>query len=267
VEEAGGREHTANARANPNVNANANENASNTNASPTPAVLDATARTEQKILAGALLSGADLSGLTPAQLRLLRNTVYARYGRVFQGGDLQSYFLSRPWYHPRPDYNDRMLTTNDRANADLVKAFEDNGGVPPSADAARVSKEVGDALESWADTTRERDLDAHMASYADTLETYYKKTNVPASQVRADRARAFERYDDIDVQLTNVEVVPDPTGARANVTLDKTWRFDSSDKNSTGSVRQQLTLVKAGGHWLITAERDLQVYYTNSEDN
>jgi serine/threonine-protein kinase len=244
-------------------------NANATNASPTPAFVltDAMKRVEDKILAGSLLSGADLSGLTPAQLRLMRNTISARYGRVFQGGDLPNYFLSRPWYHPRTDFNDRVLSTNDRANADLVKAFEENGGAPPSADVSKVSKEIGDALEEWADATRERDLDAHMSTYADTLETYYKKSNVPIAQVRADRTRAFERYDDIDVKLTNVRVIPDPTGTRATVTFDKTWKFASDDKSSAGSVRQQLTFVKAGGQWFITSEKDLQIYYTNSEEN
>jgi serine/threonine-protein kinase len=251
------------------ANTNANVSVANSNASPSPtvAVNDAQQRAEQKILAGSLLSGADLSGLTPAQLRLLRNTVYARYGRVFQGSDLQQYFQSRPWYRPRTDYTDRLLTTNDRANADLIKAFEDNGGSSPTPDATQVSKEVGDALEAWADTTRERDLDAHMSSYADTIETFYKSQNVPSAQVRADRARAFERYDDMDVKLSNVHVEPDPTGARATATFDKTWKFDSDDKTSTGSVRQQLTLVKVGGRWLINGERDLQGYYTNSEEN
>ncbi|MDT5296575.1 MAG: eukaryotic-like serine/threonine-protein kinase [Acidobacteriota bacterium] len=240
----------------------------NANASPTPvvAVGDAMQRAEQKILTGTLLTGADLAGLTPAQLRLLRNTVYARYGRVFQSGDLQQYFQSRPWYHPRPDFNERALGTNDRANAELAQAFEDNGGAPADSDAATVSKEVGDALEEWADATRDRDLDAHMSHYADRLEAYYRLQNVPAAQVRADRARAFARYDDIDVKLTNVRVTPDPTGARATVTFDKTWKFDADDKSSTGAVRQQLTLVKSGGHWLITSERDLQVYHKDSEE-
>jgi serine/threonine protein kinase/ketosteroid isomerase-like protein len=239
----------------------------NVNASPTPdAVNDAMQRAEQKILAGTLLTGEDLSGLTPAQLRLLRNTVYARYGRVFQAGELQQYFQSRPWYHPRTDFNEHMLSTSDRANAELAQAFENNGGAPPASDAATVSKEVGDALEEWADSTRDRDLDAHMSHYADTLEAYYRLQNVPASQVRADRARAFARYDDIDVQLSNVRVTPDATGTRANVTLDKSWKFDADDKSSTGSVRQQLTLVKSGARWLITSERDLQVYHKDSEE-
>ncbi|HEX8352443.1 MAG TPA: hypothetical protein VF611_06085, partial [Pyrinomonadaceae bacterium] len=108
--------------------------------------------------------------------------------------------------------------------------------------------------------------EGHMRHYADTLETFYKRQNVPAAQVRADRSRAFVRYDQMEVELSNVEVTPDPTGTRATVAFDKSWDFDSPDKNSKGSVRQQLTLVRAGGRWLINGERDLQVYFTNSEE-
>ena len=250
-----------------NVNARPTPTATPTFATPTPyALSDAMQRAEQRILAGALVPPADLTGMTAAQLRLLRNTVPARYGRAFREDDLRQYFQSRPWYKPRTDYDDDRLTTNDLANADLLKAFEENNGAPPLADVAEVGKEVGDALKEWADSTRERDIEAHMSSYADTLETYYKKQNVPAAQVRADRQEAFVRYDRMDVKLGNVKVVPDPTGTRATVTLDKTWEFDSPDKNTKGSVRQQLTLVRAGGHWLINGEKDLQVYYTNSEE-
>ena len=239
----------------------------NSNASPTPTPLpEAMQLAEVKIIGGSLLSPADLSGMTAAQLRLLRNTVPARHGRAFQDNDLRAYFQSRAWYKPRTDYDDDKLTTNDRANADLLKAFEENNGAPPRGDADRVRKDVKDALEEWADSTRDRDLDKHMSRYADMLDTYYKRQNVGAAQVRTDRNNAFVRYDDMKVKLDNIEVTPDPTGLRATATFDKTWEFDSPDKNSKGSVRQQLTLVKAGGRWLINGERDLQVYYANSEE-
>jgi hypothetical protein len=221
---------------------------------------------EVKILGGSLLSPADLSGMTAAQLNRLRNTVYARHGRTFSDNDLRAYFQTRPWYKPRNDYDDDQLTTNDSANSDLLKAFEENNGAPPRADADRVRKDVEDALEEWAASTRERRIDKHMSRYADMLDTYYRRQNVGAAQVRTDRNNAFLRYDDMKVKLDNIEVTPDPTGLRATAVFDKTWEFDSPDKNSKGSVRQQLTLVKAGGRWLINGERDLQVYYSNSED-
>ncbi|MFL6257506.1 MAG: protein kinase domain-containing protein [Pyrinomonadaceae bacterium] len=247
--------------------ANTNTNA-NTNTSPTPTPLpEAMQLAEAKILGGSLLSAADLSGMTAAQLRLLRNSVSARHGRTFSDNDLRAYFQTRPWYKSRNDYDDDQLTTYDRANADLLKAFEDNNGAPPRGDPDRVRKDVEDALEEWADSTRERRIDKHMSRYADMLDIYYKRQNVGAAQVRTDRNNAFVRYDDMKVKLDNIEVTPDPTGLRATAVFDKTWEFDSPDKNSKGSVRQQLTLVKAGGRWLINGEKDLQVYYTNSEEN
>jgi eukaryotic-like serine/threonine-protein kinase len=247
--------------------ANANASVGNANAALTFDDADAVQRAERKIVAGSLLTKEDLSGLSAAQMRLLRNAVYARYGRTFESPDLQSYFQSRPWYHPRTDYSDRLLTANDRANADLIKSFEE-GGTPAAtpSDPATAKKEVAAALEGWASSLRERDVDTHMSYYADALDTYYNKQNVPASQVRSDRARAFSLYDSMDVKLSDVEITPDPTGARAVVTFDKTWDFESDSRHATGSVRQQLTLANTGGRWLITGEKDLKVYYTNNEE-
>ena len=244
-------------------------NANNSTPTPTPATIvvsEQMQRAEQKVVSGAALKGEDLAGLTTQQLRLLRNAVFARYGRIFDAGELQQYFQTRPWYRARRDFNERSLTTTDRANADLIKVYEDNNGAPPRVDVSQVSKEVAEALDAWADSTRERDLNAHSRAYADTLETFYKKTNVPASQVLAERARAFTRYDSMDVKIDNVEVEPDPSGRRATATFDKSWEFSASDKTSTGRVRQQLTFVKQGDRWLITGERDLQVYETGSEE-
>jgi eukaryotic-like serine/threonine-protein kinase len=238
-------------------------------ASATPATIvvsEQMMRAEQKVVAGASLKAEDLAGLTPQQLRLLRNAVFARYGRVFQAGEMQQYFQSRPWYRARTDFSDRMLTPADRANAELIRAYEESGGEAPQVDAAVVSKQVAEAIDDWADSTSKRDIDAHARSYAATLEVFYKKTNVPVSQVITDRLRAFTRYDSMDVKITNVQVEPDPSGRRAVATFDKSWEFRSKDKTSTGFVRQQLTFVRRGERWLIAGERDLQVYSQGSEE-
>ena len=248
-----------------------NANANNANATPTatPATIvvsEQMLRAEQKVVAGSALKGDDIKGLTTQQLRLLRNAVYARYGRVFDAGELQQYYQTRPWYRARRDYNDKLLNDTDRSNAELIKAYEDNGGQPPAFDATQVSKEVGEAVDAWADSTRERNLNAHSEAYADTLETFYKKSNVPSEQVLAERARAFTRYSSMDVTIDNVEIKPDPSGRRATATFDKSWEFRASDKTATGRVRQQLIFVKQDDRWLITSERDLQVYETGSEE-
>jgi ketosteroid isomerase-like protein len=130
----------------------------------------------------------------------------------------------------------------------------------------RVREDVTEAIEEWADSTRDHDIDDHMKAYASTLDTYYMKRGVSNSQVRADRVRTFERYQRINVGVSNIQVKPDATGQRATVTLDKTWEFIANDRRSTGSVKQQLVLTKFGDRWLITGEKDLEVHYKNSED-
>lgn len=130
------------------------------------------------------------------------------------------------------------------------------------AEAAAVRDQVAKTLQGWADSTNERDIDAHMSYYADTLETYYLTQNVSSARVRADRERAFSTYSDIDVELTNIHVTPDPTNlARATATFDKTWTFEGDEKTSNGSVQQKIWFQKTNGRWLITGEKDLQVYY------
>jgi serine/threonine protein kinase len=232
---------------------------------PRPVVVSpAMERAEQKVLSGAALTADDLRPLTPADLRVLRNVPFARAGRTFREPDLFAYFTSRPWYTPRADYAGSTLTSADEANLALVKAFETGGG--PPADPKVVRREVERALKDWAQSTRDRDLNAHARAYAEKLETFYLKQNVSVDEVLADRARAFTRYNDLDVELDNVEITPDPTGTRATVALDKKWKFEADDKTSTGSVRQQLTLAKVGGRWVIVGEKDLQVYSKSSEE-
>ncbi len=87
---------------------------------------DARSRAEAKILAGERLSASDIEGLSQVELRLLRNTVYARHGRVFAKPEVRRYFSSRSWYTPRPDYSDSDLTAADQANIRLILDAEKN---------------------------------------------------------------------------------------------------------------------------------------------
>ncbi len=98
----------------------------NTNAStkPEPLPQNSIEYAEAKVVSGSALVERDIQGLTGFDLRVLRNAVYARHGRVFDTPALQRYFESRPWYSPRRDYSDSMLTANDRANAALIQSVE-----------------------------------------------------------------------------------------------------------------------------------------------
>ncbi len=129
-------------------------------------------------------------------------------------------------------------------------------------DTVAIQEQVTATLNRWAAASMARDLDAHMSYYADTLDVYYSKSGVSASQVRADRARAYEVYSTLDIRLTNLKVAVERSGERASATFDKTWNFEGS-KYSSGSVQQKIWLAKRDGRWLITGEKDLQVYYVN----
>jgi hypothetical protein len=85
----------------------------------------AAARVEAKILRGASVTQNDISGINRAELRRLRNTVYARHGRIFERMELQQYFDGRSWYKKRSDYTDDDLTPVDRDNINLIRAAED----------------------------------------------------------------------------------------------------------------------------------------------
>jgi len=62
-----------------------------------------------------LLSEGDmnLDSLGKDELKVLRNTVYARYGYIFKTKDMKSHFAAQWWYEPNPDYNKSMLSDYD----------------------------------------------------------------------------------------------------------------------------------------------------------
>lgn len=136
-----------------------------------------------------------------------------------------------------------------------------NTSVPTNnPDESKERNEVFQRLSSWKSSAESLDLDENIAHYAGVID-YYKKNGASSDFVRADKTRAFTRYDSINIKLTNVSIDVDPAGEEATVTLDKEWNFEGV-KNSTGKVKQLIKMRKIDGQWLITAEKDLQVYFT-----
>ena len=68
--------------------------------------------------------------MTDAELRLARNEIFARHGRKFDATDLQSYFDSKSWYHPKYEpaefdaIQDDILNQWEKANRDVIKEIE-----------------------------------------------------------------------------------------------------------------------------------------------
>jgi len=67
-----------------------------------------------------------VEGLFVEDLRVLRNEIYAKRGRVFKDKELQKYFAAQAWYLPNPDFKDEGLTETESKNLAIIKEVEEN---------------------------------------------------------------------------------------------------------------------------------------------
>jgi len=65
-----------------------------------------------------------LKGLSLHELRLLRNEIYARHGRMFRAEWLQQYFFFQPWYAPDENFKDEELSGDDKSNVETIVKYE-----------------------------------------------------------------------------------------------------------------------------------------------
>lgn len=84
-----------------------------------------------------LLTVKQLENLSRRDLRLLRNTVYARHGWRFKSPLLQEYFGAMEWYKEDPTFTEKGLTKIDTANIKLIKSVEATQGGPMTDDEER----------------------------------------------------------------------------------------------------------------------------------
>lgn len=71
------------------------------------------------------LDDSDIAGLTKAEIRILRNTIYARHGRSFKSSDLNNYFRGFSWYRPyRSEVPPTELSAIEKHNIDLLSRYE-----------------------------------------------------------------------------------------------------------------------------------------------
>ena len=159
--------------------------------------------------------------------------------------------------------NGNLFNTNNSNNSNSKDATPTP--TPKPIDQAAIRDDVSAVLNSWASAARAHDLEAQLNFYTDPVSPYYTASSFSLSKIRADRARAYAMYDSIDVDLTNIKITPDPSGEKATAVFDKTWVFQGETRRNSGSVQQKLWLVKAGGRWLISGEKDVKVYYVNKE--
>ena len=71
-----------------------------------------------------LLFGNELYDYDKTMLRLMRNSILAHHGYVFQSKDLQDYFGKEAWYLPAASNDDIRLSIIERLNIELIKTRE-----------------------------------------------------------------------------------------------------------------------------------------------
>jgi hypothetical protein len=68
---------------------------------------------------------ADLKEMSPADLRIMRNEIFARYGYIFKtGGEMEAYFKTQSWYRGQHIHIDHFLTELEKENIRLILQAE-----------------------------------------------------------------------------------------------------------------------------------------------
>ena len=72
-----------------------------------------------------LVTDETLGALFAEDLRVLRNEIYARHGRMFKDAKLQKYFETQSWYKANPDFKDDQLNEIETQNLAKIKDAEE----------------------------------------------------------------------------------------------------------------------------------------------
>ena len=79
---------------------------------------------DMELFENKLIAETMLRGLSLHELRLLRNEIYARHGRIFKTMWIQQYFGGQSWYDPKEDFKDEELSGPDKTNVETIVAYE-----------------------------------------------------------------------------------------------------------------------------------------------
>lgn len=77
-----------------------------------------------------VISKSELLSLSPWQLKVARNEIYARYGRPFVHKDMQCYFSQKSWYKSSDSFTESMLSATDNKNVATIQAYEQETSSP-----------------------------------------------------------------------------------------------------------------------------------------
>lgn len=77
-----------------------------------------------------VISESELYNLTPWELKVARNEIYARHGRPFVHKDLQCYFATKSWYSEDSNFSESSLSTTEVKNISIILDYEKETNSP-----------------------------------------------------------------------------------------------------------------------------------------
>ena len=124
---------------------------------------------------------------------------------------------------------------------------------------ASEGEEIRRFIEKWAKSLCDMRVEDHCDCYADNVDLYFNKKSLTRQKICRDKAEGLKPYSRFQMQVSNF-VIQSVTPSDAVVVFDKGWEARGV-KEFSGSEKQRLKLHKFDGHWKITSEEELQVYW------
>ncbi|AFY99692.1 protein kinase domain-containing protein [Calothrix sp. PCC 6303] len=99
-----------------------------TNSSASPVVSSSATENDYAFLSQRLVRDEDLANKTPLELDIMRNSIFAKYGRKFDTPGLQDYFNRQSWYQPKYSSQDfdklNLLSRTEMQNASYIIQYQ-----------------------------------------------------------------------------------------------------------------------------------------------
>ncbi len=109
-----------------------------------------------------LINESELVGMTPRELKIMRNEIFARHGYIFQTKDMIEYFSAQNWY--RPTSANVYLSHIEHQNVEIIKAYESR--LKASKTTANPTTATGAGLFPYTSTRKLTYSDiAHLSNY------------------------------------------------------------------------------------------------------
>ncbi len=156
---------------------------------------------------------------------------------------------------PRPQGELNLQTDANVAQIqpDVIPPFPEPSSAAVSAALPNAEEGVLQALKSWSEAWKQRNMEAYLAAYG---QDFVAQGGVTRADWEKHRRLLIGQAKNIDLKIDSpsVEIVPDGS---ALVTFNQYYRSD----RYRDAVVKQIRMVQRDGHWLITEERVLSTLH------